>query len=167
MRERQDDECLHSVHGVSDSALGPYDEWDAASVLGTFSAADRAEYEDHLADCPRCSAAMTVFAALPGLLGVLPDADRLALLDESRRGGAAVPSSAGTGAGVGFSPEADVLPLLASRVQRRRPARRIWAGVVAAAVAAAVMSAVLLRACSPPLVVRVHRLHAPSPRSSP
>jgi hypothetical protein len=125
------------------TAIDPYDEWDAAYVLGALSAADRAEYEDHLADCPRCSAAVTEFAALPGLLGVLPDAEGLALLDESPRGGAVLPAGAGA-AGSRLVPEAAVLPSLASRVRRRRRARRIWTGVVAAAAAAAVVGAVLL-----------------------
>ncbi|GAA4266192.1 hypothetical protein [Frondihabitans peucedani] len=89
---------------------------------------------------------MTDFAALPGLLGVLPDVEGLALLGESFLSAATLPDGAGVGtdAGVGFAPEAAVLPLLASRVRRRRRARRIWAGVVAAAVAAAVVGAVLL-----------------------
>jgi hypothetical protein len=93
MRERQDGECLHSVLGVSDSAFDPYDKSNAAYLLGALSAADRAEYEDLLADCHRCSAAVIGCAALPGLLGVLPEAEGKALLDESRRGGAVLLAS--------------------------------------------------------------------------
>ena len=46
--------------------------WDGAYVLGSLSTSDRHDYEDHLRECERCSAAVAEFAALPGLLGAVP-----------------------------------------------------------------------------------------------
>lgn len=43
-------------------------EWDAAYVLGSLGAADRAAYEEHLARCPQCRAAIGEIAPTLGLL---------------------------------------------------------------------------------------------------
>lgn len=50
-------------------------EWDAAYVLGALSPGERAAYEQHLADCPECSAAVRGLAVIPGLLGKVPAED--------------------------------------------------------------------------------------------
>jgi len=51
-----------------------YSSWDAAYVLGALSPDDRREFEDHLAGCPTCQAAVAELAGLPGLLAqVAPD----------------------------------------------------------------------------------------------
>ncbi|MFC6705679.1 anti-sigma factor family protein [Flexivirga alba] len=47
-------------------------EWDAAYVLGALSPGERAAYEQHLAECPECSAAVRGLAVIPGLLGKVP-----------------------------------------------------------------------------------------------
>ncbi len=43
-------------------------DWDAAYVLGALAPDDRHAYEDHLARCERCRAAVGELAPLPGLL---------------------------------------------------------------------------------------------------
>ncbi|GAB3581641.1 anti-sigma factor family protein [Calidifontibacter terrae] len=49
-------------------------EWDAAYVFGALSTNDRAAYEEHLAQCPECAAAVRDLAGVPGLLAkVSPD----------------------------------------------------------------------------------------------
>ena len=50
-------------------------QWDAAYVLGALSPADRREYEEHLASCPACQAAVSELAGIPGLLGQVSPAD--------------------------------------------------------------------------------------------
>ena len=51
-----------------------YSAWDAAYVLGALSPVERREFEEHLAGCPTCQAAVSELAGLPGLLAqVAPD----------------------------------------------------------------------------------------------
>ena len=50
-------------------------QWDAAYMLGALSPADRREYEEHLAGCPTCQAAVSELAAIPGLLAQVSPAD--------------------------------------------------------------------------------------------
>ena len=40
-----------------------YVQWDAAYVLGALSPAERREYEEHLAGCPACQAAISAASA--------------------------------------------------------------------------------------------------------
>lgn len=55
-------------------APDPYRQWDAAYVLGALSPAERREFEQHLAGCPVCQAAVAELAGMPGLLAqVSPD----------------------------------------------------------------------------------------------
>ena len=56
-----------------------YADWDAAYVLGSLSAADRQEYEGHLAQCPSCREAVAELAGMPGLLAQVPAGEALAL----------------------------------------------------------------------------------------
>ncbi|WP_337002458.1 MULTISPECIES: zf-HC2 domain-containing protein [unclassified Microbacterium] len=101
-------------------------EWDAAYVLGALSAADRAEYEAHLAHCPQCRAAIGEIAPTLGLLSrVAPERA------ESLLGATDMQEPA---------PEhrARVLSLATARAQRRR---RVWIAGLAAA-AAIVVAAV-------------------------
>ena len=58
-----------------------YGEWDAAYVLGALSPAERAEFESHLAGCPRCQAAVSEIAGLPGLLSQVGPEDAARLTD--------------------------------------------------------------------------------------
>ncbi|MFC9786726.1 anti-sigma factor family protein [Rhodococcus sp. NPDC127528] len=96
----------------------PYAHWDAAYVLGSLSAADRDEFEHHLATCVRCSVAVAEVAGMPALLAKVPVDTALEL---------------------GSAPAADEPPedLLPKLIERARPPRRRarYAVLVAAAVA--------------------------------
>ena len=95
-------------------------EWDAAYVLGALSAADRAEYEAHLAQCSACRAAIAELAPMPGLLSrVAPE--RAESLLRSTDAEAPAPEH-----------RARLLSLAAARSRRRR--RAGVAGLAAAAV---------------------------------
>ena len=76
-------------------------EWDAAYVLGSLSATDRAQFEAHLAGCDACTRSLADLAGLPGVLRMLPVEDALALLDEpdpaAEAPGAAAPTAAAAG----------------------------------------------------------------------
>jgi Putative zinc-finger len=64
-------------------AEDPYVRWDASYVLGSLSSAERHEYEDHLAACPSCRAAVSELSGMPALLALL-DRDEMALADDER-----------------------------------------------------------------------------------
>ncbi|WP_223624576.1 zf-HC2 domain-containing protein [Microbacterium sp. EST19A] len=108
-----------------------YNEWDAAYVLGALSAADRAEYEAHLSQCPECRAALGEVAPTLGLLSRVAPERAESLL---RTADAETPTPETPG------PEhrARVLSLAAARARRRR---RAWVAGIAAA-AAIVVAAV-------------------------
>jgi Putative zinc-finger len=59
------------VNTISDK----FAQWDAAYVLGALSPAERREFEEHLASCPQCQAAVSELAAIPGLLAQVSPAD--------------------------------------------------------------------------------------------
>ncbi|ORA10977.1 hypothetical protein BST12_26285 [Mycobacterium angelicum] len=107
--------------------LGPpgdrYMTWDAAYVLGSLSAADRREFEEHMAQCQPCREAVAELCGVPALLSQLSPAD-VAALDESGPV-AAAPQ---------MSPE--LLPSLLATVRWRRRRTRLatWAASAAAAV---------------------------------
>ena len=113
-------------HGVSDMSTGDnhhYAMWDAAYVLGSLSAADRREFEGHLAHCPACREAVAELSGMPALLSLLDRAD-VASIDQ------AAPVVATSE----MSPE--LLPSLLSTVRFRRRRTRVatWAASAAAAV---------------------------------
>lgn len=56
-----------------------YVEWDAAYVLGALAPDERAEFEQHLAGCDRCRAAVGELAGIPGLLTQVPPVEALAM----------------------------------------------------------------------------------------
>lgn len=56
-----------------------YVEWDAAYVLGALAPDERAEFEQHLAGCDRCRAAVGELAGMPGLLTQVPPVEALAM----------------------------------------------------------------------------------------
>ena len=60
-----------------------YAQWDAAYVLGALAAAERAQYEEHLAGCGACRAAVADLAGLPGLLGQLSPAEAIGVESDS------------------------------------------------------------------------------------
>lgn len=97
----------------------PYAMWDAAYVLGSLSAADRREFEDHLSYCPACRAAVAEISGVPALLSQLERGTVAAIAD-------------GT---VALQPSAELLPTLLSTVRRRRRRTRLmtWTATTAAA----------------------------------
>lgn len=117
-----------------------YTEWDAAYVLGSLSASERREYEEHLATCDECFRAVAQLAAMPGLLGALPRDEAFALLDDDRteldETGADRHDVGSWAAPV--SPAPELLPLLAARATRTRR-RRIALALGSAAAAAAIV----------------------------
>lgn len=112
-----------------------YAEWDAAYVLGALSAAQRREFEDHLAGCERCARAVGDVAALPGLLSKLDPGEAFAMLDADAAGAPAVATDRAP---------AGILSGLITRVRHRRR-RHIWAfSVTGFAAAAAIVAALML-----------------------
>ena len=107
-------------HGGDLSGRDEYAVWDAAYVLGSLSAAERREFEAHLAGCPLCPSAIGELSGVPALLSQL-DRDELAGID------------------LGPLPPDELLPMLLAKVNWRRRRTRIatWtAGAAAAAVLA-------------------------------
>ncbi|HEY6810037.1 MAG TPA: zf-HC2 domain-containing protein [Propionibacteriaceae bacterium] len=118
--------------------LDKFAQWDAAYVLGALSPAERREFEEHLASCPSCQAAVSELAALPGLLAQLPpdDAAMLSVADEKVAESAEAPALSGVQTDVieqGLPPS--LLPKMMKKVRTRR--RRMVAAV--AGIAAAVL----------------------------
>ncbi|BBY34234.1 hypothetical protein BST33_03175 [Mycolicibacter minnesotensis] len=111
----------------------PYAMWDAAYVLGSLSAADRREFEGHLAGCPQCRDAVTEISGVPALLSQL-DSDCVAAINESDPP----------------QPPASLLPALLAEVHRRRRRTRIMAWTASAAAAAVLGIGVLIGISSSP-----------------
>ena len=118
--------------------LDKFAQWDAAYVLGALSPAERREFEEHLASCKSCQAAVSELAALPGLLAQLPpdDAAMLSLADETVAGSTETPALSGMQTDViEEGPPPSLLPKMIKKVRTRR--RRMVAAV--AGIAAAVL----------------------------
>lgn len=104
--------------------IGPpedrYAMWDAAYVLGSLSAAQRREFETHMAHCPACREAVADLSGVPALLSQL-DREEVAAIDES-----------------GPAPEMseELLPSLLATVRWRRRRTRVVTWVASAAAAA-------------------------------
>lgn len=107
----------------------PYAMWDAAYVLGSLSAADRREFEGHLAGCRNCRHAVAEIIGVPALLSQL-DGDCVAAINDAD---GAVPQ-----------PPANLLPTLLTEVHRRRRRSRWTAWVATAAAAVLVGIGVLI-----------------------
>jgi hypothetical protein len=113
-------------------------QWDAAYVLGALSPAERREFEEHLASCPSCQAAVSELAALPGLLAQLSpdDAAMLSMADETLAESAETPAlSAAQSDVIEQGPPPSLLPKMIKKVRTRR--RRMVAAI--AGIAAAVL----------------------------
>ncbi|MFI6871252.1 anti-sigma factor family protein [Nocardia sp. NPDC050406] len=99
-----------------------YDTWDGPYVLGALTREQRREYEEHLAECARCRAAVTELAGLPGLLALVDAETAESIAREASSEGVPPP------------PER-LLSRVAERTVRQRRRSRGYA--IAAAVAAA------------------------------
>ncbi|WP_158018939.1 zf-HC2 domain-containing protein [Mycobacterium basiliense] len=103
-----------------------YSTWDAAYVLGSLSAADRHEFEAHMADCSQCRAAVAELSGVPALLSQLNLQDVAAI------------GQSGPGAGTAstaqqMSPQ--LLPSLLATVRWRRRRARVATWVASSAAA--------------------------------
>ncbi|QIS40845.1 zf-HC2 domain-containing protein [Clavibacter capsici] len=103
-------------------------EWDAAYVLGSLSATDRAQFEAHLPGCDACTRSLADLAGLPGVLRMLPVEDALALLDEpdpaADAAGSAAPSAASAGSTAAGPARVVPLPSTESGAAHRVPRGR-------------------------------------------
>lgn len=95
--------------------------WDAAYVLGALAPGERREYEEHLAGCRSCQAAVSELAGLPGLLAQVPAEDACALVP------AAAPAEV-----LDERPPADLLVRVRTRSAGRRRLVAAVAGIAAA-----------------------------------
>ena len=114
------------------SQIDGYAQWDAAYVLGALTAAERAEYEDHLAGCARCRGAVAELAGMPGLLGQLSPAEAMAV-----EAGSGPVTLASGGDEYDAPPPSSLMPVLP--LPARRPQ---WLAPVAAAAAALLIGGV-------------------------
>lgn len=103
----------------------PYAKWDAAYVLGSLSAADRREFETHLAHCPACRGAIAELSAIPALLALLYRSQSAAIDDYDHPTMRPLVSQ-------------QLLPSLLATVRWRRHRTRLiaWTATVAAAMLA-------------------------------
>ena len=117
-------------NSANSEALGMGDDdryatWDAAYVLGSLSAADRREFEAHMATCAGCREAVGDLGGVPALLSRL-DREDVVAIDHSGVDpeGSVTPK---------MSP--DLLPSLLATVRWRRRRNRVatWAASAAAA----------------------------------
>jgi Putative zinc-finger len=113
-------------------------QWDAAYVLGALSPTDRREFEEHLATCPPCQAAVSELAAIPGLLAQVSPGDAamlaMAVDNQVEPGGTAVTSETEAEL-IEAGPPPSLLPKMikAARARRRRMIAAV-AGIAAAVV---------------------------------
>jgi Putative zinc-finger len=114
-------------------------QWDAAYVLGALSPAERREFEEHLASCPQCQAAVSELAAIPGLLAQVSPADAamlsMTLDNQVGQSGEAAEMSDTEAELIEPGPPPSLLPKMIKKARSRR--RRMVAAV--AGIAAAVI----------------------------
>ncbi len=116
-------------------------EWDAAYVLGALSPAERREFEEHLAGCPSCQAAVSELAGIPGLLAQVSPADAamLSMAVDKDAGRGEVSTAGGAEEEViEPAPPPSLLPKMIKAARMRR--RKMLAAV--AGIAAAVLLAI-------------------------
>lgn len=107
---------------VTGAAGDRYATWDAAYVLGSLSAAERREFEDHMAGCRACREAVTDLSGVPALLSQL-DRREVAAMDEP-----------GATSSAAAEPSPELLTSLLATVRWRRRRTRVAAWLAAAAV---------------------------------
>ena len=121
---------------MNSNGTDAYRRWDAAYVLGALVSSERHEFEEHLAACAGCRAAVAELAGLPSLLAALSPEEALALQPTDRE-----------------RTTRALLPGLAKKVQRgRRRVRLAVAGLVVGAAAASGAVTVAVTAPAPPAV---------------
>ncbi|HEY5223465.1 MAG TPA: zf-HC2 domain-containing protein [Microbacteriaceae bacterium] len=129
------------------SQRDPYEEWDAAYLLGALSPTERLEFEAHLSGCARCADAVADLAGLPGLLSALDDDEALAMLEADLREDDVSAADARPADARGSAPDpvpARILVALTARVRRHRRVRSALFSVVGAVAAAIIVAAVVL-----------------------
>jgi anti-sigma factor RsiW len=97
--------------------------WDAAYLLGALCAADRREFEGHMADCPSCRYAVAELSGTPALLSQL-DRNCVAAISEADH----------TSGAPEMSPELLPSSLATVRWRRRRTRLITWMAAAAAAI---------------------------------
>lgn len=102
-----------------------YAAWDAAYALGALSTVERAEFEEHLAGCSRCRAALAELTPTVSLLSRVSAEDAQRIVDQDA--GDAVP-----------------VRVLAAARARQGARRRIVAWAIGAAAAVVVATAVIV-----------------------
>ena len=105
-----------------------YATWDAAYALGALSASDRAEFEEHLAHCPRCREAVAELTSTVVLLSQVRSEDAQRIAEQDADGAAPV----------------RVLAAARARRTRRRRLTAWVVGAAAAVIVATVVSVALL-----------------------
>lgn len=120
-----------------------YTTWDAPYVLGALTRIERTEYEDHLAGCPDCRAAVAELAGLPGMLALVESETALAMIEPREL--------EPPGTAPAEPPLPALLPRLAAAAERQRRRRR-WTtlGIVAAAAAVAIAAPVVVSVTDAP-----------------
>lgn len=118
---------------MSTAGTDSYRSWDAAYVLGALNPAERHEFEEHLAECGGCRAAVAELAGLPSLLAALTPAEAQALAPTGPEAAQAGLPSAGLPLGL-----VDNI-----RMRRRRARLAVAAVVIAASAASGVITAVV------------------------
>lgn len=134
-------------------------DWDAAYVLGALASVERRAFEDHLAGCELCRAAVAELAPLPGLLARVPRPahGEAATHGEVGTHGEVPPADAAghddgatdDEAGADDGPRADLVDLVVRRDRNRRLRRRLGAVGVAAALVVGTAVAVPLATRGP------------------
>lgn len=116
-------------------------DWDAAYVLGSLSAADREQYEKHLVDCARCTAAIAELAPMPGLLARVPRERAASMLASG-----SVPERPDPGR------RSEIVGIGEARIRRSRRRRWVAVGATAALIAGVLLVPWALTSQAPPAV---------------
>ena len=114
-------------------------QWDAAYVLGALSPAERREFEEHIATCPSCRAAVSELAALPGLLAQLSPADAAILAMADDESPEAIEAPASNAAQTSLIEDGPPSTLLPKMIRKARTRRRLVVAAVAGIAAAVIL----------------------------
>ena len=111
------------------TGVDEFAQWDAAYVLGALSPVERRQFEEHLAVCDQCRAAVAELAGIPGLLSQVTAED------------VGVPSAVEAVGGETESLPVTPSDMVARLVARERRHRYRWRAGVAAAVVMVIVGA--------------------------